>query len=205
MKNKGYNLIASLAVVAVLFLLSSDKALADCETNYGGGETCIINKRFSIEKKVRIEGDDDWETKVTDVDEDDVIEFRIKIKNLSDDDIDIDFDDMKMTDYLPDELYRVGGSGLTEYWDDFEPGETKTFVIEAMIEEDEFDRDGDFDKCVVNKAKVEWDGEFEGSDTATVCYGEGEPKELPKTGAISYTALAGIGLVLVGSLIRKKQ
>ncbi|KKS10202.1 MAG: hypothetical protein UU64_C0007G0015 [candidate division WWE3 bacterium GW2011_GWF2_41_45] len=48
MKEKGYKLIALITVVAGLFLLSSDKALADCESNYGGGETCIINKRFMM-------------------------------------------------------------------------------------------------------------------------------------------------------------
>ncbi|KKS10203.1 MAG: hypothetical protein UU64_C0007G0016 [candidate division WWE3 bacterium GW2011_GWF2_41_45] len=70
---------------------------------------------------------------------------------------------MKMSDSLPDEMDRVGGSGLTEYWDDFEPGETKTFIIEAEIDSDEFDRDEAFDKCIVNKAKVYWGDEFEGS------------------------------------------
>ena len=205
MKEKGYKLIALITVVAGLFLLSSDKALADCESNYGGGETCIINKRFSIEKKVRIEGDDDWESKVTDVEEDDTVEFRIRIKNLSDEDADIDFDDMKMKDSLPSEMDRVGGSGLTEDWDDFEPGETKTFIIEAEIDSDEFDRDEAFDKCIVNKAKVYWGDEFEGSDTATVCYGDGEPKELPETGAVSVTGIAGIGSLLIGALLRKKR
>ncbi len=205
MKKKGYKLIALTTFVAGLFLLSNDKALADCESNYGGGETCIYNKRFSIEKKVRIEGDDDWESKVTGVDEDDVVEFRIRIKNLSDEDIDKDFDDMAMKDSLPKEMERVGGSGLTEYWDDFDPGETKTFIIKARINEDEFDRDEAFDKCVVNKAKVYWDDEFEGSDTATVCYGEEEPKELPDTGAVSFTGISGIGLLLTGALLRKRK
>ena len=205
MKEKGYKLIALVIVVAGLSLLSSDKALADCESNYGGGETCIINKRFSIEKKVRIEGDDDWKSKVTDVKEDDVVEFRIKIKNLSDEDADINFDDMKMSDSLPKEMDRVGGSGLTESWDDFEPGDTETFIIKAKIDADEFDRDGTFDKCIVNKAKVQWGDEFEGSDTATVCYGEGEPTELPETGALSVTGIAGIGSLLVGALLRRKK
>ncbi|KKS50492.1 MAG: hypothetical protein UV16_C0010G0001, partial [candidate division WWE3 bacterium GW2011_GWE2_42_25] len=61
------------------------------------------------------------------------------------------------------------------------------------------------DKCIVNKAKVYWGDEFEGSDTATVCYGDGEPKELPETGAVSVTGIAGIGSLLVGALLRKKR
>ncbi len=205
MKNVKYKLIATAAVIAGLTFLSSNKVLADsnCESNYGGGETCIINKRFEISKKVRIQGDDEWKSKVTDVSENDVIEFRIRIKNKTDEDADIDFDNMKMSDYLPDEMYRVGGDGLTEYWDNFEPGDEKTFVIEAKVKSDEYDRDENFSKCVVNKAKAEWDGKFEGSDTATVCYGT--PTELPKTGAVSVTALLGTGSLIAGIWLKKRK
>lgn len=197
------NLIFVSAALFVGFLaLSTEKAYADCEPNYGGGETCIVNKRFEIDKDVRFEGDSDWEDKVTGAKENDVIEFRVKIKNLSDEEGDIDFDDMKMKDTLPGEMYRVGGSGLTEYWDDFAPGETKTFVIKTKVNASEFDREGKFEKCVVNKAKVYWDGNFEGSDTATVCYGDLELSELPETGFVSTTALAGLGLIAVGLLVK---
>ena len=129
-------------VVAALFVVNGP-VFAECESTYGNGETCYINKRFEIDKDVRIEEDDDWEDKVMDVEKGDVVEFRIKIKNRSDDEAD-SFDDMKMEDFLPDEMERVGGSGLTEYWDDFEPGETKTFYIEAKVDEDEYDRDQGF-------------------------------------------------------------
>lgn len=204
-KDLNYKLITAFVFVTGLFLLSNDKVFANCESTYGGGETCIINKRFKIEKKVRVEGDDDWESKVTGVKEDDIVEFKIKITNMSDDYGDIDFDDMKMTDSLPKEMKRVGGSGLTEYWDDFEPGESKTFIVKARVDSDEYDRDEDFDKCIVNKAKVHWGDEFEGSDTATVCYGEEEIKELPDTGNVSVLAGAGIASLIAGVLMRKKR
>lgn len=193
-----------IALITVLGALAASQShvYAECESTYGNGETCIINKRFEIDKDVRIEGDDDWEDKVMDVDEDDVVEFRIKVKNKSDDEAD-SFDDMKMEDFLPDEMERVGGSGLTEYWNDFESGETKTFVIEAKIDEDEFDRDHEFEKCIVNKAKLTWDGKFEGSDTATVCYGDDEVKELPETGSNETAALFGAALMVVGLVLRK--
>ncbi|MBN1162574.1 LPXTG cell wall anchor domain-containing protein [Patescibacteria group bacterium] len=184
--------------------------------NYGGGETEIINKRFSIEKEVAKVDEDDWDgdeddldfdDKVTDVEKDDVVVFKIKIKNLTSsediEDLDIDFDNMKMHDILPDELERIGGSGLTEYWDDFEPGETKTFYIEVEVDEDEYDRDEEFEKCVVNKAKLYWDGEFEGSDTATVCYGDVEVKELPETGSESVLAIAGIAMIATGLMLKR--
>jgi LPXTG-motif cell wall-anchored protein len=200
---KSKNLIAGILVSFVLSVFFVGNVYADCESTYGNGEKCYINKRFEIEKKVRVEDeDDDWEDKVMNVAEDDVVEFRIRIKNKSDEDAD-DFDDMRMEDILPDEMYRVGGSGLTEYWDDFEPGETKTFYLEAQVEEDEYDRDEDFEKCVVNKAELEWDGEYEGSDTATVCYGEEEVKELPDTGSNEVIALLGVGLMAAGALLRK--
>jgi LPXTG-motif cell wall-anchored protein len=110
---------------------------------------------------------------------------------------------MKMKDSLPDEMERVGGDGLTEYWEDFEPGETKTFIIRAKVNSEEYDREN-FEKCVVNKAKVLYDDDEEGSDTATVCYGDSEVTELPKTGGSSvlYGAL-GLGLSAFGLTVKK--
>jgi hypothetical protein len=198
------NLISlSIAVVLSTVFVGGQTVFADnCESNYGGGEKCIYNKRFQIDKDVRIEGDDEWkEDKVTDVEEGEIVEFRIKIKNLSDEGTG-SFDDMKMEDFLPDELIREGGSGLTEYWDDFDHGETKTFTIKVKIDPEEFDRNDNFEKCVVNKAEVRRDGEFEGSDAATVCYGNGEPTELPKTGAVSDLAVLGFGLLSAGILAK---
>ena len=101
----------SLAIVA-----NASTAYAQ-ESNYGGPE--IRNKSFRIEKEVRKEGESDWKDKVLDVLEGDVVEFRIEIENVGE----VEVDNMKMEDFLPDELYRVGGDGLTEYFDDFEPGE----------------------------------------------------------------------------------
>lgn len=202
MNNNFYKLILPIVTIVSMVSISTPKVFADCETTYGGGETCIYNKRFSIEKKVRFEGDSEWEDKIEDVDEGDVIEFRLKIKNLSDDDAD-EFDNMKMHDSLPDELIRVGGSGLTEYWDNFDSDETQTYIIRVVVDEDEFDRTDNFENCVVNKAKLYWDDEFEGSDTATVCYGKGTPSELPDTGANAVIALAGLGTTLFGLILRK--
>jgi hypothetical protein len=197
-------LIVSTVFVGVASLLFGSVAFANsgCKETYGGGETCLVNKRFKIEKKVRIGDSGDWKDKVTKVEEDDEIQFKIKIKNLSDEEAD-DFDDMKMEDKLPSELTRTGGDGLTEYWEDFAPGEEKTFIIKAKVKDSEFDRDEDFEKCVVNKAQVKWDDETEGSSTATVCYGNAEPKELPKTGAVDFMAIAGAGFTALGLALKK--
>lgn len=191
-----------IVVVGMLFILTStSKVYADCESNYGGGETCIYNKSFKVTKQVRIEGDDDWEDKITNVDPDDVIEFRIKITNVGE----VEVDDMEYKDKLPSELVRVGGDGLTEDWDNFSEDESVTFKIKAQIDSDEFDRTDNFEKCVVNKVEVKYDGNFEGSDTATVCYGDADITELPETGAGTTVALVTFGLLLItfGTLTKK--
>lgn len=212
-KSVNYRLISALVVAGVVGVLSGGNAYAGCTANYGGGETCIYNKNFDVEKKVRTcdadyyddhgecdkDDDEGWKDKVTDVEEGDVVEFKIKVKN----DGEVDVDDMKMSDKLPGEMTRLGGDGLTEYWNDFEAGETKKFYIYAKVDDDEFDREN-FEKCVVNKAEVEYDGDEEASDTATVCYGDSEPTELPKTGgnSIVYGAL-GLGLMAVGAASKR--
>lgn len=171
---------------------------------YGGKE--VLNKSFRIEKSVRVEDehdDDDWFDKVTDVSKEDVVIFKIRIENVGE----VTVDDMKYEDFLPDEMERVGGDGLTEYWDDFEPDDKRTFEIKAKVDPDEFDRDEDFEMCVVNKVELTYDDDFEGSDTATVCFTNDEDKEikeLPKTGASSLPlALSGFGLITTGGIIRK--
>ena len=139
------NLIVSVAFLA-LSLGFSTPVYATCESTYGGGEKCVYNKSFDIEKKVRKEGDSKWKDKVTDVEEDEVVEFRIRIKNVGE----VETDNMKMIDDLPDAMERVGGSGLTEYFDNFAPGEVEEFIIKAKVKDKEYDRDN-FDKCVVNE------------------------------------------------------
>ncbi len=206
-KNITKKLILSLAVTAGLLvagmIAGSSKAFADdCEPNYGGGETCL-EEDFDVEKlaKFEDESDDELRKKVTDVKKGDTVVFRIRVKNTGD----TTANDMKMEDFLPDELKRVGGSGLTEYWGDFEPGETETFRIKVQVKDSEFDRDN-FDKCVVNVAKAYEDGDKVGSSEASVCYGKGEITELPATGPTATVAmtLAGLGMVFGGILAAKK-
>ncbi|HAZ29421.1 TPA: hypothetical protein DCY43_01540 [candidate division WWE3 bacterium] len=199
MQKFNTKLIVAVGVALIGAGIGAQKAYAGCTANYGGGETCVFNKRFDIEKKVRKEGDDSWKDKVTSVKENQVVEFRVKVKNEGE----VEVDDMKMKDFLPKEMEKVGGSGLTEYWDSFEPGESKTFVIKAVVKDSEYDRKN-FEKCVVNKARVEYKGDNEGSDTATVCYSDKEPTELPKTGGESALIGAlGLGLASLGVTIKK--
>jgi len=193
--------VVFLLVVAV-FVATPAKVYAACESDGAYGQNCVYNKSFKITKKVRIKDEGDFEDKVTGVKEGQVVEFKVKVKNVGE----VAVDDLKMTDILPEELYRVGGSGLTEYLNDLKVGETETFVIEAKIKEIEFDRTDNFENCVVNKAKLERNGDFEGSDTATVCYGDSDIKELPETGADSTGILTIFGLISTGlGMILKRK
>jgi hypothetical protein len=198
--NKKLMSLISLGLVFVL--IGSKEVFAGCKPVYGGGEDCEYNNSFKITKEVRVKGDSDWKDKVTDVRKGDIVEFRIEIKNRSDKETD-SADRMKMEDFLPEEMERVGGDDLTEKWDDFEPGDTKKFTIEAKVKSGEYDVEGKFDKCVVNKAELRWDGAFQGSDTATVCYGDMTPTELPKTGMLSVLGLSGLGMLVAGIVSKK--
>lgn len=201
LKNTIKGIVVSAAMFAVAMVVKPNTVYAGCESTYGGGETCIYNKSFEIEKKVRLEGDSKWQDKIVDVEEGDVVEFRIKVTNVGE----VSVDDMKYDDMLPKEMHRVGGSGLTEYWNDFDPDDEVTYVIKAKIDEDEFDENFDL-KCVVNKVELFYGDAFEGSDTATVCYGEGdEITELPETGPTASVglALSGMALIAAGTLVKK--
>ena len=206
MLNKLKKFILPSIVLASLLVAGRIDVLADvdCEPVYGGGEECDFDRSFRITKEVRRLGEEDWDSdgKVHNIKKDQIVEFRVTIKNKGD----ITTDDMKMKDILPDEMERVGGSGLTEYFEDFEPGDEKEFIIEAKVRDEEFDREGDFEDCVTNKAEVYFDKNFEGSAKASVCFGKGEISELPKTGAETgiISTVAGFGLVALGTLLKKK-
>jgi LPXTG-motif cell wall-anchored protein/uncharacterized repeat protein (TIGR01451 family) len=198
-KSFNYKLIGVLVVAGMTGALGAGTVYAGCTANYGGGQTCIYNKNFDLEKKVRKEGDSSWKDKVTNVKKGEVVEFRVKVKN----DGEVEVGDMKMLDKLPKEMERVGGDGLTEYWGDFAPGKTKTFTIKAVVKDSEYDRKN-FEKCVVNKAEVEYKGDEEASDTATVCYSDKKVTELPKTGDSSMVyGAVGLGLVALGAVTKK--
>jgi LPXTG-motif cell wall-anchored protein/uncharacterized repeat protein (TIGR01451 family) len=205
MKKVINKLIMSAFVIALVSFIGATKAYADsnCEAQYGGGESCDYDRKLKITKEVRVEGDNNWKDKVTGVTEDQIIEFRITIKNKSDNGAD-KYSRLKIEDFLPSEMYWVGGSRTTEFLDDFKPGDSKSFVIKARVNAWEYDKKGNFEKCVVNKAELRWKDEFEGSDTATVCYGNETPSELPKTGAETTIALSGLGMLVTGLLVRKK-
>lgn len=192
-----------LKIVVTFLALVTSLSLLNGEVYASGqyGEV-IINKAFRIQKDVRIKDQGSYEDKLI-LDKSDwnsIVEFRIRVTNTGE----VETDNMKMEDFLPSELVRVGGDKLTEKWDEFEPGATKTFKIEVKLHEDELKREN-FDKCVVNKAEVRFDGTFEGSDTATVCYGDRTVTELPETGFEEVLLPLGLGLIAVGYVLKKRS
>lgn len=195
MKNTVYKIIAG--ATALTMLTGTAYANGDCEPTYGGGQTCVYNKNFEIKKEVRKEGDDNWHDKITGVKKGQIIEFRIRVKNSGE----VETDDMRMKDILPDELSRVSGD-LTEEWDNFEIGEKKEFIIKAKVDKDEYDNKN-FKNCIVNEAHIYFGDKHEGSDTATVCYESKEVKELPDTGAS--TGLLGLGLLTSGIVLKRNR
>ena len=198
------------AVVAVASLMPAVKVYADCETNYGGGQTCVYNKSFRIEKKVARLGDnkkcedinsDDFSDKITNVKQNEAFCFKIRVKNMGE----IEVDGMKMSDSFPDELVKPS-EGLSEDWDNFAPDQVKTFFIQSIVKSSEYDKKN-FEKCVVNKTSLKYGKKFEGSDTATVCYKDGKITELPKTGLADTAgfAIAGAVSILAGVVIKLKK
>jgi len=130
---------------------------------------------------------------------DDIVEFRITVRNTGE----LEVDDVKMEDILPDELKRVGGSGLTETFDNFKPGDSEKFIIEAELTDDA--KDENKSDCFVNRARVIYKDHVEGEDVATVCVEVGEISELPETGFDTLTILTvlGLGSMALGIVIRK--
>jgi LPXTG-motif cell wall-anchored protein/uncharacterized repeat protein (TIGR01451 family) len=206
--NIMYKITKTLLLFVYIFGLvalvgSSRSVYADgkCKPVYGGGETCVFNKVFEIEKKVRVKGQTTWRDKVVNVNKGEVVEFRVVVRNVGD----IKTDKMKMVDILPDSMDRVGGDGLTQKWDNFVSGDKVEFIIEAKVKDSEFDRKN-FEKCVVNKAEAYYKDKFEGADTATVCYGDAVITELPETGPTEsmLIALTGFSFIGLGAFVRRK-
>lgn len=177
------------------------EVLATCTSDGAYGQTCTTDESFTIEKKVRIKGTTNWSDKVTNVKEDQTVEFRIIVKNTGDE----SESKMKTVDTLPDEMSRTGGAGLTENWDNFNDGDEKEFIIESKLKATEFATNKNFEKCVVNKVDLYQNEDHKGSDTATVCYNNAQVQELPKTGPllpIGLLGFAGVGLGTLGSFLK---
>ncbi len=218
------NLILSSLTAVVMTVLvaniTSKTAFADCESNYGGGETCTYTKQFKIQKWVKLDGDNTWKDEVVidlnsgnEIDKKILfkVEVKVDISNASGVDTSkIKFDEMKMKDKWPSELKFLedeSESNLTEEWDNFKPGETKIFYFAAKIQGSEKNKEGEFQKCVVNKASLYRKGDFQASDDAVVCYKRTTDvlgvTTLPETGVLPVIGYIGMALMSLGVALRK--
>ena len=225
-KSNLINLILSSVTAVVMTVLvaniTSKTAFADCESNYGGGETCTYPKQFKIQKWVKLDGDNSWKDEVVidlnngnEIDKKILfkVEVKVDISNASGVDTSkIKFDEMKMKDKWPSELKFLedeSESNLTEEWDNFKPGETKTFYFAAKIQGSEKNKEGDFQKCVVNKASLYRKGDFQSADDAVVCYKRTTDvlgaTTLPETGAVPVSGIVGMALMSLGTVLKLKK
>lgn len=227
LKNVKNNLIFSIIPAVIAMVVVSNMAVkttyADCQDIYGGNQNCTVTGHFKIQKWVKLDGQDHWKDDV-DIDlndsseNDKAILFKVQVTADVTNDAGVDtstisFDNLKLKDSLPDELKFLSDrseDALTEKWDNFKPGETKTFFYTTKLTDAEKNKDGEFEKCVVNKASLYMDSDFQGSSDATVCYkktGEvlGASTELPKTGALPTEGIVGAGLIALGLLLKAKN
>lgn len=193
------NKIVSTSIIS-LTLLGLLNPVVRAET-YGGGDNEIT---LQIVKEVKLDGDPSYKDKVfVDLTKDDQrnknIVFKVTIKNKGD-----KVENLKMEDFLPSALEKVSGN-LTEEWSSLDKDEVKTFEISAKIKSSEIIADKDYEKCVVNKAELRRDGNFSGSDVATLCYGNKPITSLPSTGIVPVVGMLGLGLVTLGQLIKSNK
>ena len=188
----------SVFTVSTLIALFSMNRLAfanSCDRTYGGGLDC--ERGMDIEKTV-IVGDyrdksGDFKKSVNVSKGDQVVTFKIVVKNTGDTDI----KNVIYSDSLPSEFEFIDGT-LREDIGTLDNGDQngkRTFYILARVKNSEFVKG--IAKCVVNTAKIKYtlNGDKEKKSSASVCYGI---TGLPKTGPADTAALVLTGISMIG-------
>ncbi len=193
-----------------LFLLLANKislAAVRCETQYGGGETCVTTGELQINKKIF---DPDSSQFVDNLNlsshrfgAGDQVTFQLQITNTGD----ATFGTVHVVDTLPAHLQFVSGS-LDFDISNLDPGETQTFQIQAkVVSADQFPSDQSL-LCEVNRAEATADDEDD-VDTAQLCMETKVlgAKILPPTGPVytPYLILASLALGASGFYLRFKK
>lgn len=202
-----YLIFCSFALV-LTFLWVKSVSAQTCTPRYGGGEECVYNKRFSLEKKVKRDGESDskYKDKIGDLEPGDKVVFRIIAKNTGD----FKVDKVEIEDTLPKEFKKISGETEWEI-EDFKPGEEVEFSFKAkVVDEEELGLNKEI--CVVNTVELFYKDDLENSDTATVCINTPVittikvEKELPKDGAnFSLNLVVVTSLIFTGLLLRKAE
>lgn len=171
---------STLALAGVVLLMSPQHAQAQTPTCYGqyGQEIpCpLVNKSFSVEKKVRVANTTEWKESVN-VKSGDTVEFQITVKNTGEAKV----SNVRVTDILPENLRQVTGD-IEWTINDFEPNEVETRTFTAKANDTNISDNQE--KCVTNVVNVQYNNHQEASDTAVVCISRNAkvlPSQLPET------------------------
>jgi len=221
MNKQNKTLLGAAFFTAVLFFASVIplKAAVRCETQYGGGETCVRTGELQIDKEVcKAKTDSSGRFLECDLDHDEFIDnfniddprfatnqeivFKLKIKNVGDDTL----FNIDVTDTLPDYLFFSGGSTGEFTIDKLNPGEEFVkFIRTRVVAESMLPAEKSL-ICMVNTAEAEADNGEHDKDTAQICIGKKVLgiTTLPKTGSSdlgtallvsTISGLFGLGLI----------
>jgi uncharacterized repeat protein (TIGR01451 family) len=193
--------------ISLILLLAAVKpaaAYVRCETQYGGGETCIRTGQLQIDKEI---WNPDTEKFVDNLGLNDrkfypgdEIVFRLKIKNVGDE----TFGQVEVRDYLPNILNLENGDIAFDLHD-LKPGDVREVEIKTKVVDGNEFPDNKTLICEVNTAEA-WSGDEKDKDTARFCVTKQVlgVTELPKTGpeylliSLLFSSFAGIaGLALI--------
>lgn len=177
-----------------LFILLPTSVFAGvrCETQYGGGETCIRTGEVQIDKKVWTAADGLWvdntgPNRPFKVGEE--VLFKLRIKNVGDETL----NNVRVTDSLPAYLTHVAGE-LNFNLGSLAPGQAHERDIRAkVVSQLPIDQGLICDNRTTNVAEVNADGGKHDKDSAQVCVDHrvkgvtptpvvGKGKGIPKTG-----------------------
>lgn len=177
--------------VLTLFQVAFAAEMTKCYGQYGQEIACpVVNKSVSVEKKVKLVGDDVW-TESVNAKSGSRVEFQITVKNTGEGKL----AQLRVIDVLPTQV-SISEGEIDFIIDQLEVGAQVTRVIHGVVNDKDI-TDGQT-KCVVNVVNVVYQGNQESSDTASVCVQRHSQvlAELPQT-ALSQNQVVGLAIILM--------
>lgn len=205
-------------LTAVLFTASQSQASVNCETIYGGGQTCVSKGEIDIDKKVRDPKSGKFVDNLT-INESkysasDQIEFRLSVTNTGN----ATFDAVEVKDILPQFVKFVSGPGnfdpntktLTYNLSNLKAKETRTDKIVAKIVNASDLPINEGNLCVVNQSVASSEG-MSDQDNSQFCIEKVTKvippppiKQTPSTGPEMLPLIGLIPAGLAGILLRRR-
>lgn len=200
-------LVAFLAIVLVAISSKQVLAAVRCETQYGGGETCLRTGELQIDKEVFDSNSSNYVDNLgfqgkTFISNEEII-FKLNVKNVGDDTL----FNIKVTDTLPSFLFFEEGFEGTYTIDKLNPGDSDERIIKArVVSQSQLPSDKSL-VCIVNTAEATADNNEHDKDTAQFCLGQKVlgVTTLPKTGsnAIFFASIFSLISGLTGIVLAK--